>query len=81
MTWIISFLIGNPLGRTIAKYAMIAALIGLAILMIYRKGRNDQALSRAAATVKALKERIEVDHEIRSMPLNARRDALKRWVR
>lgn len=81
MTWALSFLLGNPLGRTLAKYALFATIIAIIVWMIYRKGRNDLKASQALATVKALKERIDVDHEIRNMSPTARRDALRRWVR
>jgi hypothetical protein len=81
MTFLLSFLIGNPLGRTLAKAGLILTLVGIAVLMIYKKGRNDQSLSRMLATVKALKERIDVDTEVRHMDINDRRDALRKWVR
>lgn len=81
MTWVLSFLIGNPLGRTLAKYALVVIGVGLIVLMIFRKGKKAGELDRALATVKAIKERVNVDMEIRQMDLPARRDALRRWVR
>ena len=81
MTWILSFLMGNPLGRTLAKYALVVAGVGLIVLIIFRKGKKAGELDRALATVKAMKERVNVDMEIRQMDVSARRTALKRWVR
>lgn len=81
MTWIIGFLIGNPMGRMVAKYLLILVAIAIIVWQIYRKGRNDLKAEQAMATVKALKERIDVDYEIRNMSLDARRRELARWMR
>lgn len=81
MTWIIGSLLGNPFGRMIAKVLLGVAIVGMIVLMIYKKGRNDQKLSKAMATLKAMKERVNVDNEIRHMDKPARRDALRKWVR
>lgn len=81
MSFILSFLVGNPLGRTLAKVMLGVAIVGIVVLMIYKKGRNDQKLSRAMATLKAMKQRVEIDNEIRHMDRAARADALRRWVR
>jgi uncharacterized membrane protein len=78
---VLSWLIGNPIGRVVA----IVGIVIMSLWLAFQLGRKDGVSRiRAQETVRnldALRERIAVDESIRSMKPAERREELRKWVR
>lgn len=78
---IISKLLGSSWGRgTIAVLIGLFA-VGLVLWQVFQAGASKEKTNAKLRTLENLKTKIEVDKELQAMPPDARRDALRKWVR
>ncbi|GLQ53583.1 hypothetical protein [Devosia nitrariae] len=78
---ILSWLVGNPVGRVVAMVGVSIALLAVVFIVGRRSGENSKNLDDVSNSLEALRDRIAVDEEIRAMPPDRRREELSRWVR
>lgn len=78
---ILTWLVGNPVGRVVAIVGISIALIFVVIRLSRQSGVKAAQAEVARMNLEALRERISVDEKVRSMPADQRREELARWVR
>ena len=71
----------GPVGRYLA--AGLVGTIGILALLLaaFTRGERTQALRQQAQAAKATATAVRVNREIRTLPLDARRDELRKWSR
>lgn len=77
----IAKLLGSPLGRWGISVILILTIVGLVLWRVFQAGVSKEKADAQIRTVENLRTKIEVDKELRAMPPDARRDALRKWVR
>ncbi len=80
MFTIAASLLGSSVGRKAVIWGIAAIAVALLLWSIFSRGYNKRRMEEKMETLRSLQRRIEVDQNIRSMPISDRRDALKRWV-
>jgi len=80
MTWLLSFLLGNPVGRAlgigVVGFIMLMTFVGI----IFRKGAASERSKQRLEQLDRVRKRITVDKEVRSMSPAERRAELSRWI-
>ncbi len=80
MTWILSFLLGNPIGRALGIGLIGLLMLSTVVTIIYRKGAASERAKQRLQQMDRVRKRIAVDKEVRSMSPVERRRELRRWV-
>jgi hypothetical protein len=78
---VLSWLVGNPIGRVVAIVGISIALLAVVIRLSRQDGAAAAKSEVTRLNLEALRDRIAVDEEVRSMPADKRREELRKWVR
>ena len=78
---ILSWLVGNPIGRVVAIAGVSIAILFVVIRLSRQDGVKAAQAEVTRMNLEALRERIAVDQEVRDMSAEERRKELSKWVR
>jgi hypothetical protein len=78
---VLSWLVGNSIGRVVAIAGISISLLFVVIRLSRQDGIKAAQAEVTRMNLEALRERIAVDEEVRSMPAEQRREELRKWVR
>ena len=78
---ILSWLVGHPIGRVVAIAGISIALLFIVIRLSRQDGVKAAQAEVTRMNLEALRERIQVDKEVRSMSAAERREELAKWIR
>lgn len=81
MTAVLAWLTGSTLGRYLAAGILIAASIGTALLAAFARGERAQQLKQQAQATRDVSAALRANTEVQQMPVQQRREALKKWSR
>jgi len=81
MIGFLAWLVTNPVGRALIVFGA----VGVSAALLWYSGRKSGVASvrarQQADAIKALKEKVLTDNEIRQMSFDDRRARLREWVR
>jgi hypothetical protein len=75
---VLAWLIGTRTGRAIALALTTAGVIALAVLRAFSAGRTSARAQANQDALKAVRQRIRIDEDIRSLGAGERRERLRR---
>lgn len=78
---VLSNFLGSKWGRGSVGVILILVVTGLVVWKAFQAGVSKEKIDAQIRTVDNLRTKLEVDKELQSMPADARRDALRKWVR
>lgn len=81
LVWIAGHLIGTKVGRGVLYSLIVIVLFLVVVSSIFRLGKNSEKYEQKLRELDALKKKVEVDHELRSLSPDDRRSRLRKWVR
>ena len=81
LVWIAGHLLGTKIGRGVLYTLIVLGLFLIIVASIFRAGKNAAKYEEKLRDLDALKKKVEVDHELRSLSPADRRERLRKWVR
>lgn len=78
---VLAWLTGSVWGRRLAVVGIVLVIIAVVLWRVFSAGRSAEKAKQTTRKLKAIKERIRTDDEIRSLPRSERLERLSRWVR
>jgi len=78
---LVSNMLGSKWGRGTIGIALVLFVVGLVVWKAFQSGVNKEKADASIRIVENLRTKLEVDKELQAMPADARRDALRKWVR
>lgn len=78
MIWLATVLTGSRFGRYAAMAAIVAAILGVVAIAIFRRGVERERLRQVSQSLENLRSRIASDDEISTLTPDERRRRLSR---
>lgn len=77
----VSWALGSKVGRYFVSGAIIAALVGLAFLRVYKGGREYEKSKQTQRQLENLQRAIRIGGEVRNLDAVERRRRVDKWLR
>lgn len=74
-------LLGSKLGRYTLSAGLIAILVGIAFLRVYKGGQTYERSKQAERQLQNLRNAIRIDHDVRNLSADQRRERVAKWLR